>query len=120
MKQSTKKILFWSPRIICILFALFISLFAFDVFDGNHPLSEMLLAFLIHLIPTFLIILILVISWKWEWTGGITFILLSIAYVVWAWGRFPFSVYLIICGPMLFISILFFMNWKFRSELREK
>jgi hypothetical protein len=120
MKQSTKKILYWSPRILCILFALFTSIFAFDVFEGQHPFGEILLALFMHLIPTFFIIFILILAWRWEWIGGIAFILLSISYVVWVWGRFPLLVYIVICGPMLIISILFFISWNLRKDIKTK
>src|ERR1035441_3495384 len=52
MKTSTKRFLFWTPRIICILFACFVSIFALDVFQENHGFWNTLLALLIHLIPT--------------------------------------------------------------------
>ena len=35
MKTTPKRLLFWTPRILCLLFAGFISLFALDVFEGQ-------------------------------------------------------------------------------------
>ncbi len=120
MKQSIKKFLFWSPRVLCIIFALFISIFALDVFDGQHTFWETMLALVIHLIPTMVIVLVLIIAWKRELFGCIVFFVLPIIYIAMAWGRFTISVYLTMCTPMLLISVLYFLNWKYKDELQVK
>ncbi len=33
MNTSSRRLLFWSPRAICIAFAIFLSMFALDVFQ---------------------------------------------------------------------------------------
>jgi len=119
MTNRYKKILFWSPRIICILFAVFISIFALDVFEENKELRDIIIGLAIHLIPTFLIIVLLILSWKWEWIGGIFFIALGILYIVFAYGKFPLSVYFIISGPLFVVGALFLMNWFWRKEIRK-
>ena len=48
----------------------------------------MLLAFLIHLIPTGIVLVALAVSWRWEWVGGILFIALGMAYLVTSWNKF--------------------------------
>ena len=120
MNSSIKKLLYWSPRILAILFAVFTSIFALDVFNEQSGLFETLSALLIHLLPTIIIGATLLAGWKWEWIGGILFSVYSIAYIYSAWGRFPASVYFVICLPMLAVSILFFINWYFREELKTK
>jgi len=99
------KILFWLPRILMIVFIPFISMFAFDSFDGDESLIRKIGGFLIHLVPTFILIALLVLAWKWEWIGGIAFSLLGFFYIVWAWGRFSLIVYLMVAGPLFIISI---------------
>ena len=64
MNTPTKRLLFWTPRIICLLFAAFISLFALDVFEENHGFWNTLLALSLHLIPTAILLLILATSWR--------------------------------------------------------
>jgi hypothetical protein len=103
--------LYWSPRILGIAFALFISLFALDAFQPGQPLGQNILGFLIHLIPTLFIALALLLAWKWEWVGLVLFLGLAISYVIMAWGQFGFVTYLTISGPLLLISILFGINW---------
>jgi len=65
MKTSIK-ILHWTPRIICILAILFISMFAIDSFAPDLTIWQQLGGFLIHLIPSFILIAILIIAWKWK------------------------------------------------------
>ncbi|MFH1160184.1 MAG: hypothetical protein V1733_04465 [bacterium] len=76
--KTTVKIVHWAPRILCILAILFISMFALDSFDPKLTLGQQILGFLIHLIPTYILIAILVISWKWELAGGIIFIAIGV------------------------------------------
>jgi hypothetical protein len=33
MKGPVRRLLFWSPRVLCVAFAIFLSLFALDVFS---------------------------------------------------------------------------------------
>jgi len=118
MKRPVKRLLFWAPRILCILFAVFVSLFAFDVFGEGYGFWGTMLALLMHLIPTFVILIILAISWRWEWVGGILFIALGVLYLVTSWGRFHWSAYLLISGPLFLVGVLFLINWRYRAEVR--
>ena len=66
MKSKINKILYWSPRILGILVAILVSLFALDVFGEGYNFWEMIVALVMHLIPTFLILIALAVSWCWE------------------------------------------------------
>ena len=120
MNTSTKRVLFWTPRVLGILFAMFISLFALDVFDEGYGFWEAILALLIHLVPTYLVVIALVIAWRWEWIGAILFSALAAIYVVSTWGRFPWGAYLSISGPLILIGVLFLFNWIYRAQLRTR
>lgn len=73
------KILHWTPRILCILAILFISMFAFDVFGPGIPVWRQILALLLHLVPSFVLLALLIVAWKWELIGGILFMIIGIA-----------------------------------------
>ncbi|HUU28895.1 MAG TPA: hypothetical protein VM123_13875 [archaeon] len=118
MTRPVKRLLFWTPRILCILFAVFVSLFALDVFSEGYGFWKTILALLIHLIPTYIIIIVLIFSWRWEWVGGILFIALAAFYIFWVWGRFPWLTYLVMSGPLFLVGVLFLINWVYRAELR--
>ena len=115
-----KSVMLWSPRVLAILFALFLSLFALDVFDGKSGILETLVGFAIHLIPTGIIVIAIILSWRREWIGGTVFIILPLFYIYSTWGRFPLSVYLIMCTPMAVISNLYFLNLKIKKDNRGK
>jgi hypothetical protein len=69
--STTIKILHWAPRIICILAILFISMFAADAFNPQFTLWQQIGGFLIHLLPSYILIAILWVAWKRELLGGI-------------------------------------------------
>ena len=117
MNGPVKRLLFWTPRVLCIVFALFISLFALDVFGESYGFWKTVLALMIHLIPTVVIVAVLAVSWRWEWIGGILYILFGALYIVEVWGRFQWVTYLAISGPLFLIGVLFLINWFYRDEL---
>jgi hypothetical protein len=65
-------------RVLCIL-ATAISLFALDVFSEGVGLGQKIVAFLLHMIPSFVLIIILIIAWKHELVGGILITLIGLA-----------------------------------------
>ena len=79
MKVSIK-LIHWLPRIICILAILFISMFALDAFNPEKTIWQQIGDFLIHLIPSFVLIIILIIAWKREFIGGIIFTLIGLGF----------------------------------------
>jgi hypothetical protein len=106
------------PRILGLLFAGFISLFALDVFDEHQGFWQTLLALAIHLIPTGILLALLALAWRWEWTGLLSFPGLAICYVVIFWGKFHWSAYAFISGPLFLLAILFLLSWQTRARQR--
>lgn len=119
MNKTLKLLLLWSPRILCIMFATFISLFAMDIFDGSHSFMQTLIGLLMHLIPTILIVGVLILSWRWEWIGAVVYNGLGIFYML-NTGFGKFSWILIISGPLFLIGILFLISWFNHDKLRVK
>lgn len=98
----------WAPRIACILFAAFLSLFSLDVFDQHAGFWETAGGFLVHNIPTVVIIIILLLSWKKPWIGGIGFAALGIAWFSFVPGE---SLHPVIYVPVFIIAAMFFLDW---------
>lgn len=117
MKTHSPKLLFWLPRILGLLFAAFTSIFALDVFEGHHGFWQTSLALLMHLIPTGVLLVLLALAWRWEWLGGVLFPVLGLGYVVTAWGRFHWSAYALIAGPLFLLGALFLLSWQQRRTL---
>jgi len=108
-RRTSSKALYLTPRILTIIFIIFLSLLALDVFaEYNFP--EVLIALFMHLIPTFILIVITIIAWKWETIGGIIFIILGILYMILAGSRGHLLASLILAGPLFLIGILFILN----------
>jgi hypothetical protein len=117
MNRIARKTLYWTPRLLCIAFALFLSLFALDVFDENEG-WDIVLALLMHLVPVYLVIGVLALAWRWEWTGAVLFTGLGLFYIIWTWGKFHWSAPVCISGPLFLVGGLFLLGWMKREEIR--
>ena len=104
------KMLFWIPRILAIVAILFMMMFSLDCFESGIT-REILLCFVMHNIPAFIIVAILVIAWKWELIGSILFVAAFLAGCIFFkaftgnWGA------LIIMLPFLITGALFFVHY---------
>jgi hypothetical protein len=111
------KIILWFSRILAMLAILFMMLFSFDVFGGGDPVIRQILAFMKHNIPAFTFMIALLISWRFELAGGLTFILLFIAWGIF-WGSFSGNRgSLIIIAPFLLAGLLFIIHRILRDRL---
>jgi hypothetical protein len=68
----------WIARVLCIAAISFVSIFAFDSFEQG-TLIQKLEAFGMHMIPSFVLLIALMIAWRHELTGGIILILIGIS-----------------------------------------
>lgn len=101
------EILKWSTRILSIIVSILLSLFALDVFNEGRSGSELLVALMMNLIPSFLVLVAAIVAWKNEKWGAICFALLGLAYIIFAWGKFDVMTYFVISGPLFLIAGLF-------------
>jgi hypothetical protein len=76
--KTMDRVLYWLPRIVCMLAILFVSMFAADAFEPGKSLGQQFGDFFMHLIPSFVLLAFLVIAWKWELVGGAIFILAGV------------------------------------------
>lgn len=72
------KLIHWLPRIICIIAILFVSLFAADAFSPELTFWQQLGAFVIQLIPSFILLFFLIVAWRREYVGGIIFMIVGL------------------------------------------
>jgi hypothetical protein len=118
MKHTMQRILFWAPRVLGILFALFVSIFALDVFGAGYGFWETILALVMHLLPVFALLIGLAIAWRWEWVGALIFLGFALWYLVQAWGQFPLSVYLVMAGVPFVVGVLWLIDWLYKPKLQ--
>jgi hypothetical protein len=127
-EKRSKGWIFWTPRILSIIFILFLALFSLDVFDGNPGFWGIVLGLFMHNIPSILLLIVLLISWRHEIVGGLVFILAGLLYIaillITILTTIPHPGYmlfwsLLIAGPAFFIGILFLIGW-FRKRKKNK
>ncbi len=122
--EKINKFIYWTPRILSIIFILFLALFSLDVFDTGLSFWQTVVAFLMHNIPVFVLSIVLIISWKYEIVGGVAFILVGLLYVVLTLINKPFEWYMLawivqISGVAFFIGVLFLAGW-FKKNKKPK
>jgi len=117
--KKINRFIFWTPRILSIVFILFLMLFSFDIFGMGFGFWETIKGLFIHNIPALILLITLIISWKYEIVGGIIFNLAGLGYsflILNSILKGPFEWYmlfypLIIAVPAFIIGVLFLINW---------
>lgn len=119
------RLIFWLPRALSIIFILFLSLFSLDVFGNGYNFWQTVQALLIHNIPSIVLLIILLVAWKYELVGTIIYALFGILYFVlvlktilnngfeWFYLSWVFS----ISGPAFLVALLFFIGWLKKKKI---
>ena len=120
MEKKINKFIYWTPRILAIIFVLFLMMFSLDVFDTNLGFWETVLGLFMHNIPALILLAVVIISWKKEIVGAYGFTIAGLLYVLlltvnalrgqFEWYMISWS--LTIAGPAFVIAYLFYLNWK--------
>ena len=110
---------YWLPRIMVILAIFIIGFFALDSFSPDQTFWHNIGSFLMNLIPAYILIIILIIAWKWELAGGIILTLTGIACSILVFimnfkrthsVSISLVVVLIVCVPIFVSGILFIIH----------
>ncbi len=121
MNTGVKRVLFWTPRVLCILFALFLGWFALlEVFGEGYGSGETIVPVLMHLVPVHIVVIVLVIAWRREWVGAILFTVQGLSYILVVLGRLRWSFTFVVGGLLVLVGVLFLFNWKYRAQLRTR
>jgi hypothetical protein len=97
---------------IGILYALALLVFASDVFSKDQSISQMVSDLFMHLIPTALVLLFVVVGNKRSLVGAIIFLVSGTSYVISGWTNMHWTAHVLIAGPLLAISFLYVMDYK--------
>jgi hypothetical protein len=110
----------WAARILCALAVALISLFAFDVFSEGAGIGQKIAAFLLHMIPSFVLIIALIIAWKHELVGGILITLIGLASSTYVYGlnygrshsvSIGLQTAAMISAPFVVVGLLFIISY---------
>jgi len=96
-------------------------MFSLDIFEMNLGFWGTIVGLFMHLIPSFVLIIILIFAWRYEWLGGVVFILAGVFYMTMLLLNSSFEWYMlswiaIISGPAILIGILWFLSWTKRTN----
>ena len=91
-------------------------MFALDALGEGKTIAATAAGLLLHLLPTLAAVLLLILAWMRKPIGAVAFPVLGLFYVCWAWGRFPWFVYLIVAGPLFLAGGLFLANSVVKSR----
>jgi hypothetical protein len=116
MTATHASVLLWAPRIAGVALSLVLALFALDAFN-DRPFVEAVPGFLVHLIPAFLVLASVALSWRHPAAGAVTFPLLALIYAVSVHWRPDWVA--VIGGPLVAVGVLFFLSRRVndRSEI---
>lgn len=64
--NNQSSFIYWAPRILAILFLVFLDLFSLDVLEFARTPGDIFIGLLMHNIPVFLLTGLLIIAWKHE------------------------------------------------------
>jgi hypothetical protein len=103
--------LYWAPRVLVLLFALFAGTFTVDGTGPHRGSWETLFAFGVHLIPSIVVLLVLAVAWEWELLGGTLCVAMGVLYIVIANPEIPFAIYLLLGGAPILVGGLFWLHW---------
>jgi hypothetical protein len=113
----------WFPRVMLIIFALFLIIFSLDSFSGSIPFIYKVEGFLLHNIPTITLLLILWLSWKRPMWGGFLLILVSLIFTFFFHTYRQLVNFLIITGAPFLVGLEFlivhYMHPKIKEEPKE-
>ena len=113
MGVYTARFVYWAPRVGGLLTVAFISLFALDAFTGRS-FVEGLPGFLVHLIPSVVLLALVAVAWRYERFGAAAFFLLALGYALMVGWRLDWVA--AISGPLLLIGILFLVSWLYHAR----
>jgi hypothetical protein len=116
METTSARLVPWIPRVLGVLVSVFIGMFALDAFSGGKPFVQALPDFLIHLVPAFILLALVLASFQRPLVGGVAFTGLAILYAV-TMSRGRLDWMLTISGPLLVVGALFLWSWRQRGRM---
>jgi hypothetical protein len=117
--KKTSGFLFWTPRILVILAILITGLFAMDFYSPNYTFWQNVVSLIMNLLPSIILLVLLLIAWKWEMAGGVLVLVAGLAFSIFVFIlnlRRTHSVWtsleivLFICFPIVIAGILFLLG----------
>jgi len=118
MPKPLKAFLFWTPRILGILFILFLMMFSLDVFEMGGGFGAILLGLFMHNLRPLVLLIVLIVCWqRLEWLPALAFAGFGIWYALVARGVNTSLFLMFVAIPGL-IGLLYLAGWIWRKQIR--
>lgn len=123
METKINKFIYWAPRVLAIIITAFMFLMSLDVFSPELTWWQIAIGLFMHNIPALVFLAVVIISWKREIVGGVTFILGGLLYIGLMLNSEGLPWYLklswslTLAGPAILTGILFLLNWRKKKKI---
>ncbi len=87
----------------------FFALLATDALSERHQGWQLVLAFGMHLLPSFIVASIVAMAWRWEWVGCLASAVLAMYHL--SNSNLHWTAYAVVDGPLLLLSVLYGLAW---------
>lgn len=112
----THKLILWTPRILSMILIVLMFMLSFDVFESDDIWYMLILGFLIHNIPVFILTIALIVAWKHPLIGAFVFMGAGLFYAIFMFvrgGIEMISSIFILGIPAILIGCLFWLTHRY-------
>ncbi len=106
-----------APRLAAIVIILFVTLFSLDVFDEPGTPFQRAALFLVHSLPSIVMVIFLAVAWKRPVVGFAGFLLTGLAFLLLTTSAQFLGNLLLFTGPLLVIAALFYADWRWNAPV---
>ncbi|MDD5032563.1 MAG: hypothetical protein PHC85_00375 [Candidatus Pacebacteria bacterium] len=108
--QSQTSFSYWLPRVLTMLFVIFMGFVANAEIDSKYEYPDVLTASALHYIPTAIVAIAGAIAWRKEKLGAFAMVFLGLLYIALGWGSQSIWAFLAVSGPLFLIGAIFLRN----------
>lgn len=109
-----------APRLAAIAIIVFVSLFSLDVFDEPGTPFQLAALFVVHSLPSLVMIIFLAVAWKRPVVGFVGFLLAGLAFLLLTTPAQFLGNLLLFSGPLLVIAVLFYADWRWNGAAQSE
>jgi len=105
-----KNLITWAPRVIALIIIIFVLLFAYNGFVPRYLTGEDFVPIVIGILPAVVLFLALILAWFFKLAGGITYIVLGVAMIVFFHTYSDELSFLTLSSPVVAVGVLFVLS----------
>jgi hypothetical protein len=107
------KIIHRAPRVAALLIIFFVGLFSLDVFGTGAPPLEVLVGFVMHNLPSLVMLVLLIFAWKRPVVGFVAFLIAAAAFTFFfVRDLYALPNLVLFVLPILLVASLFYADWQ--------